>query len=167
MSARVLIAHVKDGIQLALEHKLPRNVVDLVPQHHGSALIRVFYQKAVEHGDPVDESDFRYPGPKPQTKVGAIMLLADSIEAAATARFKNVAGLGRRDCQQHVAEIVGQYTRDGQLDQCDLTLRDLALISESFERTLLGMYHSRIEYPKSAEVDATSERIPVGDGTPV
>lgn len=148
VSAKVLIAHVEDGIEMAKLHKLPRPVIDLIPQHHGTSLIRYFYHKAAEHGDVVNEADFRYPGPKPQTKIGAILLLADSLEAAANARFKHVVGLTSRDCENHVASILHQHQSDGQLDECDLTQNDLRRVGESFQRMLLGMYHSRIDYPK-------------------
>ncbi|MDA1190939.1 MAG: HDIG domain-containing protein [Candidatus Poribacteria bacterium] len=148
MSARVIIAHVKNGVELAKEYKLPKTIIDLIAQHHGTSLIRVFYHKANEQGDAADESDFRYPGPKPQSKIAAIMMIADSIEPAANARFKNLAALGRRDCEQLAEEITKHYIADGQLDECDLTLHDLQLIQDSFQRTLTGMYHSRIEYPR-------------------
>lgn len=148
VSAKVLIAHVEDGIEIAKLHKLPKPVIDLIPQHHGTSLIRYFYHKAAEHGDVVNEADFRYPGPKPQTKIGAILLLADSIEAAANARFKHIVDLTPRDCENHVASIIHQHQSDGQLDECDLTQNDLRRIEASFQRMLLGMYHSRIDYPK-------------------
>ncbi|MBT7096157.1 HDIG domain-containing protein, partial [Candidatus Poribacteria bacterium] len=147
MSVRVLVAHVKDGVELAKEHSLPGAIIDLVEQHHGASLIRPFYRKAVDQGDPASESDFRSPGPKPQTKVAAIMMLADSIEAAANARFKNASELGRRECDQLVNDIVSTYVLDHQLEECDLTLNDLRLTSDRFERSLLAMYHSRIDYP--------------------
>ncbi|MBM3216061.1 HDIG domain-containing protein [Candidatus Poribacteria bacterium] len=150
LSARVLIAHVTDGIEMAKEHKLPRAIIDLIPQHHGTSLIRFFYHKAAAHGDVVNEAEFRYPGPKPHDKVGAILLLADSIEAAANARFKNAPGLTHRDCENHVASIINQHLLDGQLDECDLTQNDLRVISSNYQRMLLGMYHSRIDYPSGA-----------------
>lgn len=157
MSVRVLVAHVKDGSELAKEHALPGAIIDLIEQHHGASLIRPFYRKAVDLGDAVSESDFRYPGPKPQTKVAAIMMLADSIEAAANARFKKASELGRRECDQVVTDIVSTYVLDAQLEECDLTLNDLRLVSERFERTLLGMYHSRIDYPKPEAAEASDE----------
>ena len=157
MSVRVLVAHVKDGVELAREHSLPGAIIDLIEQHHGASLIRPFYSKAVDQGDPASEPDFRYPGPKPQTKVAAIMMLADSIEAAANARFKKTSGLGRRECDQLVIDIVSNYVLDNQLDECDLTLNDLRLVSERFERSLLAMYHSRIDYPEPKAATATDE----------
>jgi len=167
VSAQVLIAHVTDGIEMAKEHKLPAPVVDLIPQHHGTSLIRYFYHKAAEHGDVVDEAAFRYPGPKPQTKVGAILLLADSIEAAANARFKHLSALTPRDCKNHVESIIHQHQSDGQLDECDLTQNDLRVIAESFQRMLLGMYHSRIDYPKETPLPPFSDEERPSDATPV
>jgi putative nucleotidyltransferase with HDIG domain len=163
MSVRVLVAHVKDGVELAREHSLPGAIIDLVEQHHGASLIRSFYRKAMDQGDPASESDFRYPGPKPQTKVAAIMMLADSIEAAANARFKNAAELGRRECDQLVNDIVNTYVLDHQLEECDLTLNDLRLIGDRFERSLLAMYHSRIDYPKDQVTAADETEL---DGAP-
>lgn len=180
MSVRVLVAHVKDGSELAKEHSLPKAIIDLIEQHHGASLIRPFYRKAVDIDESASESDFRYPGPKPQTKVAAIMMLADSIEAAANARFKKAAELGRRECDQLVTDIVSTYVLDAQLEECDLTLNDLRLASERFERTLLGMYHSRIDYPRPDTVsdeteldgaletpDAVEDAIPVRNGSHV
>ncbi|MDE0022525.1 MAG: HD domain-containing protein [Candidatus Poribacteria bacterium] len=151
MSARILIAHVKDGVALGRDNRLPKAALDLIMQHHGTSLIRSFYHKARQAGEAVDESSFRYPGPKPQTKLAAIMMLADSIEAAANAKFQTTRELTRRDCENVVQEIVSYYAQDGQLDESELTLNDLRLLSEQFERTLLGMYHSRIQYPEDSK----------------
>ncbi len=151
MSARILIAHVKDGVALGRDNRLPKAALDLIMQHHGTSLIRSFYHKAQQAGEAVDESSFRYPGPKPQTKLAAIMMLADSIEAAANAKFQTTRELTRRDCENVVQEIVSYYAQDGQLDESELTLNDLRLLSEQFERTLLGMYHSRIQYPEDSK----------------
>lgn len=151
MSARILIAHVKDGVALGRDNRLPKAALDMIMQHHGTSLIRSFYHKAQQAGETVDESSFRYPGPKPQTKLAAIMMLADSIEAAANAKFQTTRELTRRDCENVVQEIVSYYAQDGQLDESELTLNDLRLLSEQFERTLLGMYHSRIQYPEDSK----------------
>ncbi len=151
MSARILIAHVKDGVALGRDNRLPKAALDLIMQHHGTSLIRSFYHKAQQAGEAVDESSFRYPGPKPQTKLAAIMMLADSIEAAANAKFQTTRELTRRDCENVVQEIVSYYAQDGQLDESELTLNDLRLLSDQFERTLLGMYHSRIQYPEDSK----------------
>ncbi len=145
MSKTILIAHVKDGAEMAIEHKLGKDILDGILQHHGTTLISYFYNRAIEDADGafVDENEFRYPGPKPQFKEAALVMLADSIEAAArsfdeptTARL-----------QKLVKDIIQSKFLDGQLEECNLTLRDLSIIENAFEHILLGMYHQRIEYP--------------------
>ena len=147
MSALIIISHVKDGIKLAKEYKLPQRIIDIIPQHHGTNLIAYFYNKAKELEDPhvqqVQEEDYRYPGPKPQTREAAIVMLADKVEAAsrvlAEPTPQRVRGLVQR--------IVSNIFMDGQLDECDLTLRDLQKIVDAFVRTLIAIFHHRIEYP--------------------
>jgi len=147
MSALIITSHVKDGIKLAKEYKLPQRIIDIIPQHHGTNLITYFYNKAKELEDPhvqqVQEEDFRYPGPKPQTREAAIVMLADKVEAASRVLTEptpqRVKGLVQR--------IVNNIFMDGQLDECDLTLRDLQKIMDAFCRTLIAIYHHRVEYP--------------------
>jgi cyclic-di-AMP phosphodiesterase PgpH len=147
MSALIIMAHVKDGIKLAKEYKLPQRIIDMIPQHHGTNLISYFYNKAKEQEDPavqqVHEEDYRYPGPKPQTREAAIVMLADKVEAAsrvlAEPTSQRVTGLVQR--------ITSSIFMDGQLDECDLTLRDLQKINDAFARTLIAIYHHRVEYP--------------------
>jgi cyclic-di-AMP phosphodiesterase PgpH len=147
MSALVIMAHVKDGIKLAKEYKLPQRIIDMIPQHHGTNRITYFYDKAKELEDPhvqhVHEEDYRYPGPKPQTREAAIVMLADKVEAAsrvlAEPTPQRISGLVQR--------TVSNIFMDGQLDECDLTLRDLQKIGDAFGRTLIAIYHHRIEYP--------------------
>jgi putative nucleotidyltransferase with HDIG domain len=147
MSALIIMAHVKDGIKLAKEYKLPQRIIDMIPQHHGTNLISYFYNKAKEQEDPavqqVHEEDYRYPGPKPQTREAAIVMLADKVEAAsrvlAEPTSQRITGLVQR--------ITSSIFMDGQLDECDLTLRDLQKISDAFGRTLIAIYHHRVEYP--------------------
>ena len=150
MSKTVLIAHVKDGAELGMKYKLGKPIIDGILQHHGTTLISYFYNKALEEQDEdidlVSEEEFRYPGPKPQFKEAALCMLADSIEAAArsldeptTARLQNI-----------VRNIIQRKFMEGQLDECNLTLKDLSIIESAFERTLLGIYHQRIDYPKAA-----------------
>ena len=145
MSRLVLISHVKDGVELAEEHRLPRAVRDIIQQHHGTSLIYYFYHKAKESSreTEVNEEDYRYPGPKPRTKEAAIVMMADSAEAAtraleepSPARIKNL-----------VREIITSIFLDGQLEECELTLRDIYRIMEVFSRILIGIYHKRVEYP--------------------
>ncbi len=147
MSSLILISHVKDGVELAREHRLPKPVIDIIPQHHGTRLINYFYEKAKKNRDPglapVEEEEFRYPGPKPQSKIAAIIMLADAVEAASrtliSPSLARVSGLVNR--------IVNDIYLDGQLDESDLTLKDLRRISDSFVRVLTGIFHHRIEYP--------------------
>jgi putative nucleotidyltransferase with HDIG domain len=148
MSALIIMAHVKDGIKLGKEYKLPQRIIDMIPQHHGTNLITYFYNKAKELEDPsvqqVHEGDYRYPGPKPQTPEAAIVMLADKVEASsrvlAEPTPQRIAGLVQR--------IVSSIFMDGQLDECDLTLRDLQKINDAFVRTLLAIYHHRVAYPE-------------------
>jgi putative nucleotidyltransferase with HDIG domain len=151
MSSLIITSHIKDGIELARENKVPEKIIDVIPQHHGTSIMTFFYDKAKKHKDPsmkeVDENDYRYPGPKPQTKEAGIVHLADSVEAAARtltdptpARIKGL-----------VRKIVNNKFADGQLDECDLTLKDLNEIVNTFTRTLMGMYHHRVDYPEGEE----------------
>jgi putative nucleotidyltransferase with HDIG domain len=147
MSALVIAAHVKDGIRLGREAGLPEQILDVVPQHHGTRVMTYFYDKARKAADPslgpVTEADFRYPGPKPQTKETAIFMLADALEAAARTLSDPTPG--------RLGELIHKVSRsivlDGQLDDCDLTFADLERIQESFLRTLTSMYHHRVDYP--------------------
>jgi cyclic-di-AMP phosphodiesterase PgpH len=157
MSALIIMAHVKDGIKLAKEYKLPQRIIDMIPQHHGTNLISYFYNKAKELEDPtvqqVHEEDYRYPGPKPQTREAAIVMLADKVEAASRVltepTSQRITGLVQR--------IVSSIFLDGQLDECDLTLRDLQKINDAFGRTLIAIYHHRVEYP-TVESEAVKRR---------
>lgn len=147
MSKTILIAHVKDGAELAMKHKLGSAIVDGILQHHGTTLIRYFFNKATEEQDEnidtVSEADFRYPGPKPQFKEAALLMLADSIEAAARSLDEPTPGR----LTSLVRNIIQAKFLDGQLEECDLTLRDLSVIEESYRRVILGIYHQRIDYP--------------------
>jgi cyclic-di-AMP phosphodiesterase PgpH len=148
MSKTILVAHVKDGAELAIKNKLGRPIVDGILQHHGTTLISYFYNKALQEQDEdvtgaVEEQDFRYPGPKPQFKEAAIVMLADSIEA--TARSLEEPTQGRLN--SIVENIIESKFMDGQLDECNLSIRDLAKMKETFKRLLLAMYHHRMDYP--------------------
>ncbi len=154
MSALIIKSHVKDGYDMARQHRLPIEIQDFIVQHHGTSLIAFFYHRAKEQEDPdiseVDEKDFRYPGPKPQSRETAICMLADSIEAASRAMSNptpaRLKGL--------VQTMVNKAFTDGQLDECDLTLKDLHSISSAFTRILTGIYHHRPEYPGASKKDA-------------
>ncbi len=152
MSAMIIKNHVKGGVDLARKYKLPERVVDFIPQHHGTTIIAFFYVEALKRFensrsmDPVRESDFRYPGPKPQMIETAIVMLADAVEATATSRFTSLS-VNEDELRMCVHKIVTDKFADGQFDECDLTLRDLHVIRESFIKTLLGRFHHRVAYP--------------------
>lgn len=151
LSSLIIIGHVKDGIELAKEYKLGREITDIIPQHHGTRLIRFFYQKAKDQEDPqvhsVNEKDFRYPGPKPQTKEAGLVMLADAVEAAA----RTIQEPTPARIQSIVRKIIGDIFADGQLDECELTLKDMNEIANSFNRILNGIFHARIDYPEPDE----------------
>jgi putative nucleotidyltransferase with HDIG domain len=147
MSALILINHIKDGVDLARKHGLPKSIVDAIEQHHGSRLIKYFYNRALERADPdteeVREEKYRYPGPKPQSKVMGILMLADGVEAASRTLIEPTP----LKVRTLIRTIVDDCLRDGQLDQTDLTLADLRRVQESFLRVLTTIYHQRIDYP--------------------
>ncbi|MFC1868072.1 HD family phosphohydrolase [Thermodesulfobacteriota bacterium] len=150
MSSLVLISHVKDGVELAKKHKLGQEIIDIIQQHQGKGVITYFYQKAKEQAAnkgkkyfQVKEEDFRYPGPKPQTKEAGLVMLADMVEAAT----KSLVEPTPARIQGTVQKIINKAFSDGQLDECELTLKDLHEIAKSFNKTLSGIFHHRIEYP--------------------
>lgn len=152
MSAMVIKNHVKAGIELAKQHRLPPRIVDFIPEHQGTTLIAWPYHEALkrfensESTDPVRMEDFRYPGPKPQSIETAIVMLADSVEATATSRFTSLS-VNEDELRYCVQKTIAEKFNDEQFDECDLTLRDLHQIRESFVKTLLSRFHSRIAYP--------------------
>jgi len=161
MSSLILISHVKDGIELAREHRLGREIIDIIQQHHGTSLIQYFYQKAREQAEKkgtktsqVKEEDFRYPGPKPQTKEAGLVMLADVVEAAS----KTLVDPTISRVQGMVQKIINRVFSDGQLNECELTLKDLNEIAKSFNKTLSGMFHHRVDYPEPVSKDATAKR---------
>lgn len=145
MSCLILINHVKRGLEIAEAHGLPKEILEFIPQHHGTNLITYFYKKALEmNGETeINEADFRYPGPKPQTKETGIVMLADAVEAAS--RTLKEPTVGR--IKNMVNTIIQERLIDGQLDDCPLTLKELSQIKESFVNILTGIFHGRIEYP--------------------
>lgn len=147
LSALILSSHVKDGIEIGRKGKLPQVVMDFIAQHHGTGIMGYFYHKAVEEAgdsEKVRESDFRYPGPMPQSKEAALVMLADSVEAAI--RSMNVTG---DKLEAAVKKIIQDKLQDNQLEDSNLTLSDLKQIAQSFTQMLNGIYHSRIEYPEN------------------
>ncbi len=147
MSALILISHVKDGTELAKAHQLPKPIIDAIEQHHGTRLIRYFHNRAVEMQDPeageVSEDKFRYPGPRPQSKEMGVLMLADGVEAASRT-LREPSALKIRTL---VRQLIDACLKEGQLDECDLTLGDLGKVAESFERFLSHIFHRRIDYP--------------------
>jgi cyclic-di-AMP phosphodiesterase PgpH len=169
MSVLIIKKHIKEGIELARKEKVPQQIIDFIPQHHGTSLIRYFYnlaQKRFEEeksNDSVREADFRYPGPKPQTIETAIVMLADTVEATVTSSLSK-ANVDEDDIRWVVHESVLRQFNDGQFDECNMTLRDLHLIEDSFAKTLLGRYHYRVNYPKRSKIQEPDERKPDTDG---
>ena len=146
LSTLIIISHVKDGLELAREYKLPRVIQDIIAEHHGTTLVKYFYYTAKNNSDKPDEvkeEDFRYPGPIPSSKEAAILMLADSTEAAV--RSINEPTKGK--IEEMVNNIIKDKLNSGQLDDCDLTLKDLSKIRKCFLKALNGIYHQRIEYP--------------------
>jgi cyclic-di-AMP phosphodiesterase PgpH len=145
-SAKIITSHVTYGARLAREIGLPQKIADFIPQHHGTRTLHYFLRKAQAQAKPnetVDEADFRYPGPKPQFKEAAIMMLADSCEAAA----RSLARPDPENIRAIVVKIVDAIISDGQLDQCDVTLQELTTIREAMISALTAIYHARIDYP--------------------
>jgi len=144
-SAQIIISHVTDGLDLAKKYRLPNKVRDFISQHQGTGVATYFYRQALEsEGDSVNEDDFRYPGPKPQTKEIAIVMLADSCEAAVRAeRPDSLEGI-----EELVRKVIASKMSDRQLDECDLTLRDLDQVRGAFVKILQGVFHPRVKYPE-------------------
>ncbi len=155
LSALIIRSHIKDGVELAREAKLPLPIIDIIQQHHGTSLISYFYHQAAENdkGILVPEDEFRYEGPLPQTKEAAIILLADAVEAAVRSLSRPVAGR----TEGMVRKIIKEKLNDGQLDEAPLTLQDLDKIGDTFVHILAGVFHQRIEYPEK-ELRADLER---------
>ncbi|MDI6710019.1 MAG: HDIG domain-containing protein [Bacillota bacterium] len=156
LSTLILTSHVKDGVEYAREQRLPQRIVDIIEQHHGTSLCSYFYHKALEQDDKdvVKEDDFRYEGPKPQSKEAAIVMLADSVEAAVRSLERPSPG----QLEGLVRKLIKEKLADGQLDECDLNFRDLDLIAGAFLRVLTGIFHTRIEYPDPKEMERRRAR---------
>ncbi len=149
MSTLIIIAHIKDGADLARQHRLPEPIIDFIEQHHGTTLVEYFYRRASERneanpdGGEIDESDFRYPGPKPQTKEAAVLMLADAVESASRALVEPTPSR----IESLVQDIAMKRLLDGQFDACGLTLQEVATINDSLVKSLTAVYHGRIKYP--------------------
>ena len=162
MSSLIITSHVKDGIDLGVKYRLKPAILDIIREHHGTSLVYFFYKRAEQmNGEAagVDEADFRYPGPKPQSKEAAIIMLADAVEAAARAMEKPTA----TKIRTLVRELILARFNDGQLDESDLTLRDLHRIRESFTHIVLGTLHQRVKYPKEGEPGEEEAEVEAGE----
>lgn len=146
ISSRIITSHTKDGEELAVKYKLPKVIRDMIVQHHGTTLMVYFYHMATQNGnaEAVQESDFRYEGPLPDTREAAVVMLADSVEAAVRAMPNKT----QAKIEGLVKKIIKDKLDDGQLAHCDLTLKDLTTIAESFMKVLSGIFHERPEYPE-------------------
>ena len=161
MSSLILIAHIKDGVEIARKNKLGQVIIDTIRQSHGTSLISFFYEKAkqLKGEDAVNIANFRYPGPKPQTREAGLVMLADMVEAAA----RTIANPTPSKIQGLVQHLINKAFSDSQLDDCELTLKDLHKIAKSFHTILSGMYHHRIEYPETPLLANGKEK----NGSPV
>lgn len=142
-SAEAIKKHVLQGVELAKKYRLPQRIIDFIPMHHGTSLIKHFYAKAIEEagGKPVDEDDFRYPGPKPASRETAILMICDSAEA-----LSRLKGRSKEDLMKILDRNIYDRILDGQFDECDITMRELNIIKETCVQTLIGMGHKRVEY---------------------
>ena len=160
LSTLIITSHVKDGLEMAREEKLPPILMDMIAQHHGDSKVSYFYFKAKELDENAREQDFRYENPKPQTKEAAILMMADTVEAAV--RSKKDATPGQ--IEGFIRTLIKGKLNDGQFDECELTFRDLDQIAVAFTRVINGIYHKRVEYPPQAnliaELKADEAKIP-------
>ncbi len=144
LSAIIITSHVKDGVEIATKHNLPEEIIDIIRQHHGTTLVKYFYEKAKEElGDSVKENQYRYPGPKPQTREAALVMLADSVESAT----RSLNNPSPSSIDNLIKKITNDKFIDEQFDECNLTLKEIEKIRNVFSRVLLQMFHRRIEYP--------------------
>lgn len=163
MSALILISHVKEGEALARAHRLGQPIIDVIRQHHGTTLIKFFYEKAKGQaeasGQVVEEQDFHYPGPKPQTREAGLVMLADAVEAAS----RTLVNPTPDRIQGMVQKLINRIFTDGQLDECELTLKNLHEIAKSFNRILCAIFHHRIDYPEPVHKGGNGGKKPHAD----
>jgi len=164
MSSLILISHVKDGIELAKQHRLGKEIINIISQHHGKSFISFFYNKALEAREktksaknsplpPIDVDDYRYPGPKPQTKEAGLVMLADVVEAACRTLTEPTPAR----IQGLVNRLINSIFSDGQLDECELTLKDIHQIAKHFNQVLATIHHKRIDYPVTTNGKAKAD----------
>lgn len=157
LSALIISSHVKDGVEIAKENKLPKPIIDIIEQHHSESTVNYFYHKALNQGEiekTIKRQEFQYDGPKPQTKEAAIVMLADTVEAA-------VRSLQRRTpskVEDLVKKLIKDKLEDGELDNCDLTFKDVDTLIKTFTQALSGVYHQRIAYPEKSIADLERSR---------
>ncbi len=152
VSALIIISHTKDGYIMSKKHKLPKQISNIIIEHHGTTLVQYFYEKAIRNGEKIRESDFRYPGPKPKTKESAIILLADTIEAAVRAADDK----SRENIERLIRTLIKNKIEDNQLSEADITLSEIEKVVQAFINVLLGAYHQRIKY-QGIDVQTLSE----------
>jgi len=159
LSTLVITSHTSDGVELAEKYKIPKAIKDIIKQHHGTTLVAYFYHKALknEKADEVKQENFRYSGPKPATREAAVVMLADSVEAAVRSMPDKTEG----KIEGFIRKIIKDKLDDGQLDECDLTLKDLDDIAKSFLKVFSGFFHERQEYPeiKIKQIQAGEEEV--------
>lgn len=143
-SKNIIIAHATDGAQLLKKYGMPKEIIEIAEQHHGTTLLKYFYHKAKQMDEVVKEEDYRYPGPKAQTRESAVVGIADSVEAA----VRSMTQPSPEQIDQLVKNIIADRLQDGQFNECDLTLKELETVSETLCETVKGIFHSRIEYPE-------------------
>jgi len=160
VSAQIVSAHIRDGLVLAERYHLPERIREMIPGHHGTSLAKYFWQIAKERGQQVEEAAFRHPGPKPHTREAGIVMLADGVEAS----VRSLAEKNPDTIRAMVDRIVEERVADGQLDECDLTLRDIHRIKDAFCELLLGVYHERIPYPEDRIARIDTMRPPAASG---
>ncbi len=159
LSAKIIISHVKDGLELAREYKVPKVIQDIIAEHHGTTFVKYFYiteKNNSKNPDSIDENDYKYPGPIPSTRESGIIMLADSVEAA----VRSITSPTNDKIEEMVSNIIQGKVNDKQLNNCDLTFKDLEKIKGCFLKALKGIYHERIEYPteKVKELDKDGEK---------
>jgi putative nucleotidyltransferase with HDIG domain len=163
MSTKIIISHVRDGIEMAKKHKLPQQIIDFIPMHHGTTLVAYFYDKAQSSSkEEISDQTYRYPGPKPQTKETGIVMLADAIEAST----RTIEEPSPQKLENNIREVIRRRFMEGELDECDLTLKDLTKIKDSFLKILVGIHHHRLKYPDMNQLELHAEKKaskPTGD----
>ncbi|MBS1515584.1 MAG: HDIG domain-containing protein [Bacteroidetes bacterium] len=155
ISTKLIISHVKDGIELAKKYNMPQEIVDFIPMHHGTTLVSYFYNKAkfIAKSEEISEYIYRYPGPKPQTKETGIVMLADAIEASTRAIEEPTP----QKIESRIDDVIKARFMEGELDECELTLKDLTKIKQSFLKILIGIHHHRIQYPEQKKLEFKSK----------